>query len=333
MITSLNSWTVACLVVGTAVLIPFIMGLFGGNQFNVKGKTILLTGASEGMGKAVAKQLSAKGANASAASPSTQRFHTISADLAVPNGALNALTEAIAWNGGNSPDVVWCIAGSSYPDFFIDTPITRLRQQMDVNFWAATEMAHGILNEWLSPAGLKKSQGQKEPKHLIFTSSVVAFYPIIGYGPYSPAKAAMRNLSDVLSQEVQLYGGGDRVKIHTVFPGGISSPGFINENLTKPQVTKVLEETDPVQTPEVVAAKAIKGLENGEFMIVVSWVGILMRACSWGWMPKNNMLLDTIVSWVSGIIGIFVRMDLDGKVRKYGKDHGHPSTYPPKEMP
>ncbi|KAG6311924.1 hypothetical protein E4U22_002267 [Claviceps purpurea] len=45
------------------VLIALNMGFFRKNKLPVEGKTVLLTGASEGMGLAAAKQLSAKGAN------------------------------------------------------------------------------------------------------------------------------------------------------------------------------------------------------------------------------------------------------------------------------
>lgn len=82
MAAGVSYWTIASVIVGAVAFIPFIMGFFGGNKFNVQGKvsssptkppristdigdqqTLVLTGASEGMGKSVAKQLAAKGAN------------------------------------------------------------------------------------------------------------------------------------------------------------------------------------------------------------------------------------------------------------------------------
>ena len=75
-----NYWTTGGIIIGLLVLLPTIMGFFGKNKFDVKGKvshdsyrlgqprltrakTVLLLGASEGMGKSVAKQLARKGAN------------------------------------------------------------------------------------------------------------------------------------------------------------------------------------------------------------------------------------------------------------------------------
>jgi 3-dehydrosphinganine reductase len=196
-----------------------------------------------------------------------------------------------------------------------------MRQQMDINFWSCVDMAHAILSEWLTPSS--NSKGQE--RHLIFTSSVVAFYPVAGYAPYAPSKAAIKSLSDTLAQEVLLY--GENVKVHTVFPGTISSPGLQLENQSKPEITHILEESDPVQTPDVVAAKAIEGLERGEYLITVGWLGAAMRGCAWGGSARNNWVLDTLMTWITSIAWVFIGADLNGKVRSYGKKHGHPSTY------
>lgn len=155
---------------------------------------------------------------------------------------------------------------------------------------------------------------------------MVAFYPVAGYAPYAPSKAAIKSLSDTLVQEMLLYSEPE-VKIHTIFPGTIQSPGLDKENETKPAITHILEESDPVQTPEVVAAKAIKGLENGEYLVTVSWLGQAMRGCAWGGSKRNNWFIDTLIMWIASLAWFFVGMDLDGKVKSYGKKNGHPSTY------
>ena len=229
--------------------------------------------------------------------------------------------EATKWNNGRAPDIVWCIAGDSYPQFFIETPVEKLRWQMDINYWAAAYMSHSILQSWLSPTSPNKGT----ERHFIFTSSVAALYPTLGYATYAPAKAAMRSLAETLTQEVLVY--GENVKIHTVFPGTIISPGLDNENKSKPDITMELEKDDPNQTPDEVAAKAIKGLENGETMITVGLLGQAMRSQMWSGVTKNNWLWDTLLTFIIAFAWPFIRMDLDGKVIRYGKKHGHPSTY------
>jgi 3-dehydrosphinganine reductase len=182
-------------------------------------------------------------------------------------------------------------------------------------------MAHAILGNWLSLNSLALGK----ERHLIFTSSALAFYSIAGYGPYSPAKTALRSLSDTLSQEVLLYTRD--IKLHTIFPGSIRTAGFAMEEQTKPEITKILEKDDLIQSPEKVARKSVHGLEKGEYLVVVNFLAAAMRGCAWGGSPRNNWLVDTLMTWVTSLAWIFIQRDLDGKVVAYGKKHGHPSTY------
>jgi 3-dehydrosphinganine reductase len=197
---------------------------------------------------------------------------------------------------------------------------------MDLNYWSQADMAHAILSAWLTPESIASATKAHTQRHLIFTSTSLAFYSIAGYGPYSPPKTALRSLSDTLTQEVLLY-TPSTVKIHTVFPGSIQTSSLEKENLTKPAITKILEADDPIQLPETVAEKAVKGLEKGEYLITVNFLAAAMRGCAWGGSKRNNWVLDTLMTWATSIAWMFIGRDLDGKVVKYGKEHGHPSTY------
>jgi 3-dehydrosphinganine reductase len=107
----INYWTIASIIVGLAVLLPFIMGFFSGNKFDVKGKvslqekpfpitpaspdalqTVLITGASEGMGKSVAKQLAQKGANIIIVSRNVGRLEEALAEVKVSSSHPHAHT-------------------------------------------------------------------------------------------------------------------------------------------------------------------------------------------------------------------------------------------------
>lgn len=208
----------------------------------------------------------------------------------------------------------------STPELFLDMEMSSLRQQMDINFYGTAEMSHGILKKWLAP----DTPIEKQPKHLIMTTSVVAFYTIPGYAPYAPSKWAIRGLADTLSQEVMLY--PQNVKVHVVYPGTILSAGYERESLTKPEITKILEESDPKQSPDEVAENSIQGLERGDYFVTVSWLGSLMKWGMLGGSFRNSWIVDTLGAWLVSLVWIFVQMDLHGKIRSYGKKHGHPST-------
>lgn len=292
------------------------------------------------MGFAAAHQLSAKGANvilvsrsipklqtaleavrAAARNPSTQRFHYISADVSTPSYATAVIAEATTWNEGRSPDIVWCVAGTASPELFIDMDMTSMRRQMDINYFGTAEMAHAVLKEWLAP----EAPVENQPRHLIMTTSAIVFFPISGYAPYAPTKWAVRGLADTISQEVMLY--PQNVKLHVVCPGTILSPGFERENKTKPEITKILEEADPQQTPDEVAQRSIQGLENGDYLVTVNWLGGIMKWGALGGSMRNNWLIDTFMAGVILLVWPLVHFDTFGKTRSYGKKHGHPSTW------
>ncbi|KAK5132639.1 hypothetical protein LTR08_008761 [Meristemomyces frigidus] len=333
------------------------MGIFSRkNHFEVDGRTVLITGGSQGMGRGLGKLLAQKGANvvivartqgkldealkyisSFAKSPQTQRFHAISADLISPEENARVLDEVTTWNDGHPPDIVWANAGMAHPSLFIETPLETLRSQMDMNYWAAAYLAHATLKLWLRPVTPKATPTDPEspkPRHFIMTSSVACFVGIAGYCPYSPAKAALRNLADTLRSEVNLYNGFRRSKnppsssgvpaadvhIHCVAPGTITSPGYANEQLTKHPVTMVLEEGDAVQTEDEVALAAVTGLERGGFLITTQWLGHAMRAGALGGSARNGWgVMDTVFSWVVNIAWLFIGPDMESKVWNWGK--------------
>ncbi|KAL2818279.1 3-ketodihydrosphingosine reductase tsc10 [Aspergillus granulosus] len=332
-----------------------MLGFGSSNQFPVEGKTVVITGGSEGMGKAVACQLAEKGANivivartlqklqdsmeairASATNVNKQRFHYISADLTQPEECERIINEVTEWNNDTPPDIVWCCAGYCTPGYFIDTPVKTLKDQMDTVYWTAANTAHAILKKWLVPIN-PSDQRPLPRRHLIFTCSTLAFVPIAGYAPYSPAKAAMRSLSDTLSQEIEIYNGSraskDRasatpadVRIHTVFPMGILSPGFENEQQIKPALTKQLEAADKPQTPNEVARIAIEAIERGEYLITTMLIGDVMKASALGPSPRNSWFKDTLLGWLSNLLFLYVVPDLRKQAFLWGKKNGVPAS-------
>lgn len=209
---------------------------------------------------------------------------------------------------------------------------------MDTVYWTAANMAHAVLQKWLTPVPPSK-QNTAPARHIVFTSSTLAFVPIAGYAPYSPAKAAMRALSDTLSQELEIYNGARTfktrnrapatdVKVHTVFPMGILSPGFDNEEKLKPALTKAMEEADKPQTPTEVAQISIKALERGEYLITTMLIGNLMKASALGSSPRNHAIRDTLSSWLSNLVFLKVVPDLRNQAREWGLKNGMPNTTP-----
>ena len=202
---------------------------------------------------------------------------------------------------------------------------------MDSNYLSSAYMAHATLQAWLkAPREAKSSSsssGTLLERHLIFTASFLSFFTIAGYGPYSPSKAALRSLSDTLSQEMNLYASAlpnkPKVRIHTIFPATIFTESYAAENRVKSDLTKKLEEGDPGQTADEVARRSIASLEKGDELVPTTFLTRLVMTSVLGGSIRNGWaVLDTILSWVMSLVIVFVRWDTDVKVRKWGREHG-----------
>lgn len=98
-------------------------------------------------------------------------------------------------------------------------------------------------------------------------------------------------LAECLRSEFGLYG----LTVQTYFPATILSPGFDEENKTKPQVTKDIEGADDQKTPEQCAEHLERGVEAGHFSITDGLVGMLLRISSGGSAPGNGLLVDALL--------------------------------------
>lgn len=200
---------------------------------------------------------------------------------------------------------------------------------MEGNYFSAAYTAHAAIRAWLAsssvdPEHVRPDAELPEAKHIIFTSSLVAFLPLVGYAPYTPTKTALRALSDTLSQEFLLYAHHTPMRSHVVFPGTIYTASYDRENLTKPAITKKLEEADGGQTADEVARKTIEGLEAGEELVVTSGLlGMAMRSGMLGSSIRGGWLMgtvNTLLGWICSIVLVYVRRDMDSTVKTWWKD-------------
>lgn len=214
---------------------------------------------------------------------------------------------------------------------------------MQNNYFTALYMSHAILKCWLQGSGKNLPQTSTAssdqsaaqptspplPRHLIFTASFLAFYSFTGYAAYSPTKAALRSLSDSLSQEMNLYSAANpnepRVRLHTLFPAGILTESYEAENKIKPDVTKLLEEADQPETAEFIASRCLKGLESGQELITTDFLTGLVKRSMLGGSVRGGFfrgLGDWLLASLLAVVMVFVRGDMDKKVRSWGRQFG-----------
>ena len=241
-----------------------------------------------------------------------------------PTSAPKIIHEVTSWNNNQVPDSVWCCAGVAKPTIFLDTPTSILHEQMDNNYFSGAYMAHAILSAWIKGDSSSTGVPSDPTRHLIFTSSFAALFPMAGYAPYSPTKAALRSLHDTLSMELQLYSHiAAPVKVHTIFPATILSEGYTQENTLKSDLTKKLEEADAGRTPEVIAARSLKALERGEELITTDILTRLVSAAVISGSRRTGWgIIDAVLASFMHFVMLIVRWDGDRTTKYFAKVHG-----------
>jgi len=285
-----------------------------------------VTGGSAGLGLALAILLTQKGADVSIVARNEERLKKALEEMETvrqtPNQILKsysfslndyntskaALDAACQPHGGRNPDALFLCAGKSTPGFFVEEDEDSLRQGMDNGYW---------VQAWSALAGSKGMVADRTAGKIVFVSSVLGYMSLIGYSSYSPAKHALRGLAETLRSELLLYSIG----VHIFFPGTIYSPGYIEENKTKPKITLKIEETDEGLQPEQAAEALLRGVQNGNFHISGDLLGNLFRSSTRGATPHNNVFLDAIYSFI-GWIGLPIwRRSVDGTIVKHRSEH------------
>jgi len=192
-------------------------------------KTALVTGASSGIGAAIAAKLAAEGvcgivlagrdaARLEDTAARCQRggAHVVlhAAELSTPEGVAS-LAEA-ACNAFGALDILIHSAGIFGAGSVEATTPAEFERQWRVNTWAPYALTHALL------PGLKTQQGQ-----IVFINSGLGAHASPNCSAYCASKFALRALADTLRLEV----AADGVRVLTALPGKIATP--MQERLQK----------------------------------------------------------------------------------------------------
>lgn len=211
-------------------------------------RVIAITGASAGIGRAVAALAASDGATVVISARREQRLAAVADGitasggtvLAVPGDVTSAddmqllVDRAVARFG--RLDVMICNAGIGYHDTFVDTPLAVARRLVDVNVMGTLYAAHPAVVVF-------RRQGHG---HLIAVSSIVGRRGIGGSSVYSATKAAQVAFIEGLRAEFR----GSRLKASVVFP--ISTATEFHETIRR-DFGREVGAAGPRQSAEAVA--------------------------------------------------------------------------------
>ena len=221
-------------------------------MFDLTGKSALVTGASGGIGAAVARALHGAGAtvglsgtredplNALAAELG-DRAHVLPCDLSDAD-AVNALPKRAAEAMG-AVDVLVNNAGVTRDNLFMRMSEEEWAAVLDVNLTAAFRLTKGVLR------GMMKARWGR----IVNVSSVVGATGNPGQGNYAASKAGLVGMSKSLAYEVASRG----ITVNAVAPGFVATA--MTDKLTDDQKGKIDAQIPAgrMGTPEEVAAAAL----------------------------------------------------------------------------
>ena len=189
---------------------------------NFKHKSVVVTGASSGIGAALACEFAARGARVAMCARSVDKLAAVAetirsrggeviyqgVDVTDPEACKNFIDAAVAAFGGI--DILICNAGLSMRALFDDVDLSVLHRLMDVNFWGTVNCTKYALPY------LQASHGS-----LVGISSVAGLHGLPGRTGYSASKYAMTGFLETIRIENLKKG------LHVM----IACPGFTASNV------------------------------------------------------------------------------------------------------
>ena len=232
-------------------------------------KHIVITGASQGIGRAIALELAHRGSHLILVARKEAPLKKLVCDIREINSSLNPeifMADVSSWQEVNvlfskiitsnqQLDGLINNVGIAQPGYFHEIPINQFEIGMQVNYMSAVYCCRAIL------------PNLREGGFIGFTSSVVGFMGVFGYSAYAGPKFALIGLAETLKQEL----AHQKINISVLCPPDTETPGFASENATKPYETKKLSEGAKLMSSKKVAKKFIKKLSRGTFLITCNF--------------------------------------------------------------
>ena len=220
-----------------------------------KWKSAWITGASSGIGKNLAIELAKKDIKVFASARREERLSEISkiSENIIPlamdvtdEKKLTEDTKIFTEDTDNLPDLIILNAGISrlFTVDNLDQNYDLVKESIDINYF-------GVMNciKIIIPHFIKRKSG-----HIAIMASVAGYRGLPNSIAYSPTKAALINLAEVLKSELRQYG----------ITVSLINPGFVDTDATK--VNKF--PMPSMVSIEYATKKIITGLEKSKYEII-----------------------------------------------------------------
>lgn len=249
--------------------------IFGRKARKYEGKKILIIGGTAGLGLALAEKLSKYNSVTVSGRKyfDTQqyRFNYIKMDV----------TKEIEF--GYEYDVIFFCAGFAKCKYFADYTEDELRVGFEVNYWGPIKaLQKTISNQQVFRHGNKVID-------FVLIGTPLSFFPLPGYGAYAPTKSALYNLFSTIKDELLAK---NKINLFFYILSTTQTPGYDQENLTKPEETYYIEKLTVAELPERRAETLLKGMLRSNLIYSDYFVAIIREGfTSWPIRLINRILI------------------------------------------
>jgi short-subunit dehydrogenase len=230
---------------------------------NLEGRTALVTGASGGLGEAIARGLRARGAQLVVSGRRAEALKALAGELG---------GRAVVADLSRPPDVNRLVEESGPVDVLVsnaglpaDGPLLeytpeQIDRAIDVNLRAPVHLARSLAEGMVA----------RGAGHIVFLSSVSGKVATANQSLYAGTKFGLRGFSSGLRQDLR----GTGVGVSCVLPTAIRDAGlFADSGVELPRIART-------RTPEDVARAVVGAIERNRHEVVVAdfatrlWCGI-----------------------------------------------------------
>jgi short-subunit dehydrogenase len=243
----------------------------------ISGSAVAVTGAASGIGRALALELAARGADLALADRDEASLAAVAAEIGeaaarkvtvhrVDVGEANQITDfaQAATSAHPSLNILINNAGVSLLGQFNEIDQAQMEWLFNINFWGTVHATRALLPQL----------ARQREAHIVNVSSIFGIVAPPGQTAYCASKFAVRGFSESLRHELAV--AASPVRLSVVHPGGVatnivrnSRTGVgVSDNARRAQAIEWFD-TAARTTPTAAARTIIEGIENNRPRILI----------------------------------------------------------------
>lgn len=259
---------------------------------NIQGKTVLITGASSGMGEAISKAMARAGGRVLLLARREEQLRRVADEIVKAGGeariypvdladaaAVTSVAQRIQSEVG-TPDIIVNNAGGGKWRFIEETSPEEAVQMMALPYFAAFFVTRAFM-----PGMLRRNSG-----HIVNMSSVGSRFVWPGATAYLAARWAVRGFTEALRADLRGTGIGV-----TLYESGVVRSPYWEHNPGSQERVPKMGLLVPALTPEQVGAAVVRGVERNTRLVVIPF---MMRMTYW-----QHAVVPWLVQWLMIVTG------------------------------